>query len=169
MNSQKCLTNVVVTLVKIKKKLTSVMKYPISCRFCRFSSLSAGDRQQQPASVRLNFFVTCCFPRLLLLLPASVQKSPGKVLSSCLCCFDHQEQSVRGVTLTDWTDISTTEVVPGTFIPRAFIPILFPVTLQGMRQHGCSRCRGCKNPQIFGTSHFAPADFEAFSTNVCPT
>ena len=107
------------------------MKYPISCRFCRFSSLSAGDRQQQPASVRLNFFVTCCFPRLLLLLPASVQKSPGKVLSSCLCCFDHQEQSVRGVTLTDWTDISTTEVVPGTFIPRAFIPILFPVTLRG--------------------------------------
>ena len=29
---------------------------------------------------------------------------------------------------------------------------------QGMRQHGC------RNPQIFGTSPFAPADFEAFST-----
>ena len=31
-----------------------------------------------------------------------------------------------------------------------------------MRQHGCS---GCMNPQIFGTSPFAPADFEAFSTH----
>ena len=27
-----------------------------------------------------------------------------------------------------------------------------------MRWHGCS---GCTNPQIFGTSPFAPADFEA--------
>ena len=33
--------------------------------------------------------------------------------------------------------------------------------LQGMRQSGCS---GCTNPQIFGTSPFAPADFEASST-----
>ena len=33
--------------------------------------------------------------------------------------------------------------------------------LQGMRWHGCS---GCTNLQIFGTSPFAPADFEAFST-----
>ena len=32
---------------------------------------------------------------------------------------------------------------------------------QGMRQHGCS---GCMNPQIFETSPFAPADFEASST-----
>ena len=32
---------------------------------------------------------------------------------------------------------------------------------QGMRQHGCS---GCMNPQIFGTSPFAPADFEAQSS-----
>ena len=30
-----------------------------------------------------------------------------------------------------------------------------------MRQHGCS---GCTNPQIFGTSPFAPNDFEASST-----
>ena len=33
--------------------------------------------------------------------------------------------------------------------------------LQGMRQSGCS---GCTSPQIFGTSPFAPADFEASST-----
>ena len=32
---------------------------------------------------------------------------------------------------------------------------------QGMCKHGCS---GCMNPQIFGTSPFAPADFEASST-----
>ena len=32
---------------------------------------------------------------------------------------------------------------------------------QGMRQSGCS---GFTNPQIFGTSPFAPADFEASST-----
>ena len=32
---------------------------------------------------------------------------------------------------------------------------------QGMRQHGCS---GGTHPEIFGTSPFAPADFEAFST-----
>ena len=34
-------------------------------------------------------------------------------------------------------------------------------TIQGMRQHGCSECT---NPQIFETSTFAPADFEASST-----
>ena len=33
-------------------------------------------------------------------------------------------------------------------------------TTQGMRQHGCS---GCTNPQIFGISPYAPADFEASS------
>ena len=32
---------------------------------------------------------------------------------------------------------------------------------QGMRYHECS---GCTNPQIFGTSPFAPANFEASST-----
>ena len=55
----------------------------------------------QPArqrGVRLNFFVTCCFPRLLLLLLAA----------SHLVYFDHQEQSVRGVTLKNGTYISTT-------------------------------------------------------------
>ena len=36
---------------------------------------------------------------------------------------------------------------------------------QGMHQHGCS---GCTNPQIFGTSPFALADFEAFSTRYVP-
>ena len=36
-----------------------------------------------------------------------------------------------------------------------------PTFKQGMRWHGCS---GCTNPQIFGTSPFAPADFEASST-----
>ena len=34
-------------------------------------------------------------------------------------------------------------------------------TSQGMCQHGCSECT---NPQIFWTSPFALADFEAFST-----
>ena len=36
-----------------------------------------------------------------------------------------------------------------------------PDTSQEMPQWGCS---GCTNPQIFGTSPFAPADFEASST-----
>ena len=62
--------------------------------------------------MRLNFFVTCCFPRLLLLLlPAAQYRSPGKVLSFCLCCFDHQEQSVREVTLKDRSYISTTTLM----------------------------------------------------------
>ena len=39
--------------------------------------------------------------------------------------------------------------------------ILATYSIQGMRQHGCS---GCTHPQIFGTSPFVPADFEASST-----
>ena len=60
--------------------------------------------------------------------------------------------------------------------PRSFVIFWFYVVLfnamfcfdshQAMHQHGCS---GCTNPQIFGISPFAPADFEAFSTpNVNP-
>ena len=55
--------------------------------------------------------------------------------------------------------------------PRSFVIFWFYVVLfnamfcfdshQAMHQHGCS---GCTNPQIFGISPFAPADFEASST-----
>ena len=49
----------------------------------------------------------------------------------------------------------------------------FNPSIQGMHFHGCS---GCTNPQIFGTSPFAPDDFEAQSSvlkqiqipNACP-
>lgn len=37
----------------------------------------------------------------------------------------------------------------------------FVIKYQGIRKHGCG---GCMNLKIFGTSHFAPTNFEDFST-----
>ena len=81
----------------------------------------------------------------------------------CTCCMISCHKNAAHVlppnSITQW-DKNPSEFV---FILRIdrLRSQCHSVVWQGMRQHGCS---GCTNPQIFGISPFALADFETSST-----
>jgi hypothetical protein len=95
----------------------------------------------------------CCKYSLIFWI-CNIDAGTWKTLGVPVVIGEDNLPSPVGIGLTDLPNIGWGgSCPPGPPVPAAL--------LQGMRLHGCS---GCKNSQIFGSSPFAPADFEASST-----